>query len=509
MSNLNSSTIVKEVDQYTLKWGFNLRKNRNEFSIKSKSSGKNFAIHTHFNLLDDNGSLIGAHPITNHVAEFIIKYFHIRGDTESFEIFESDLKTGNFVGGRQIKVSPDDVRHTKTPQEQSYTATGDKLLHHWPIFKKYKETGYGSIIRATMTFHQVCGSHCHYCSTISRNRADSITLDEAKKFVEALYDEQASFNIKNFPEYNSLYVRQTGSDIRLKGLIMSGGGQPNLWKGFPDFVNWISDLDIDLGLITNGFPPKIQEEIYEKMKWVRISITPEDASPHYVGGRFDKQYIPESIKHNQDVTVGYSYVYGPWTNDDILLRIADSIDSNGFDYCRLLTDCNLTRSAQLRAHKDLAERLYKLGFIGQDGKPLAKIFHQLKFHGSPNEVDHLWDEGQCYLQSYNVFWDTTGHEENGRSSCYACDSITVLAEENHDDSKILPSERRFNSEKWGTVYNDEVSRLFREPVKPFFDPRVICSACLFMPNNQSVKNLLHADNYDSIPLVDIDHINFP
>jgi ABC-type Fe3+/spermidine/putrescine transport system ATPase subunit len=51
-----------------------------------------------------------------------------------------------------------------------------------PIFKKLNETGHGSIIRATMTNHQVCSSRCSYCSTIGREKKDSINLDEAKEF---------------------------------------------------------------------------------------------------------------------------------------------------------------------------------------------------------------------------------------------------------------------------------------------------------------------------------------
>lgn len=508
MSDFLSNSILKELDQYILKWSFNIRKNRNEFSIRSKSDGKYFAIHTHYNLLNDDGNVKGVFPIDKKIADFIVKYFQIRGDTESFEIYESDLDSGIFNNRQRLNILPSDIRHSQTIEERSYTATGAKLSYHSPIFDKFKETGYGSIIRATMTFHQLCSSHCHYCSTISRNKADSISLIEAQKFVEDLYFRQAEYNVKKFSNFNDSYKLQTGTDIRLKGLIMSGGGQPNLWKSFPEFVDWVAALDIDLGLITNGFPKKIRENLYEKMKWVRISITPEDASPHYVDGRFDKQYIPESLKHNQNLTVGYSYVYGPWTTDDILLRIVDSIDQNGFDYCRLLTDCNLTRSAQLRAHRDLAERLYKLGFVDGEGNPLSKIFHQLKFHGNTADAEDLWDEGQCYLQVYNVFWDTTGHEENGRSSCYACDSITVLSEE-ASDGGVLPSERRFNSEKWGTVYNDEVSRLFTEPVHPFFDPRKICSACLFMPNNMEVKKLMNSEGFQQIVDKSIKHVNFP
>ncbi|MBU1032708.1 MAG: hypothetical protein ABH820_02090, partial [Patescibacteria group bacterium] len=141
--------------------------------------------------------------------------------------------------------------------------------------------------------------------------------------------------------------------------------------------------------------------------------------------------------------------------------------------------------------------------------PVGRFFHQLKYHGTAEEAVELWDQGQCFLQTYNVFWDTTGHEENGRSYCYACDSITVLAEES-SDSAISASERRFDHTQWGTVPNNEVERLFTEPVKTFFDPRQVCSSCLFMRNNSAVKSLVACRDCKFIVVEpDIDHVNFP
>ena len=169
----------------------------------------------------------------------------------------------------------------------------------------------------------------------------------------------------------------------------------------------------------------------------------------------------------------------------------------------------MSRTAQLKAHEELAEHLFDREMIDQNGKPLSKIFHQLKYHGTPEEADKLWSDGQCFLQLYNVFWDTTGHEDNGKSSCYTCDSITVLSEEHGDD--VTPSERKFNSEKWGTVDDKNVSDLYEKPVKPYFDPRKNCSACLFMKNNQVVKSLIQEEptSEQISSSLNIKHVNFP
>ena len=54
------------------------------------------------------------------------------------------------------------------------------------------------------------------------------------------------------------------------------------------------------------------------------------------------------------------------------------------------------------------------------------------------------------LQTYNVFWDTTGHDKNGYSYCYPWDSVTVLSDEGLGSKS---SERMFNSKIWGTYKN--------------------------------------------------------
>lgn len=511
MSTMSAVEVVKrmETDRFVLSYVENRRAGRREFVLQGKTDGKHRAEHAKVNILDDEGRLIGSHPIDDRVAEFIFAHFEQRGDTESFSIYRSDLESGHFDAQRAKRLVPTKIRHQLTDAEKSFTANGAKLWYHRPIFDKYRDTGFGSIIRATMTNHQVCASRCQFCSTISRNRKDSVTLQEAKDFVDRLYFDQAEYNRKHFPQYNDAYKAATGSDIRLRGLILSGGGQPNLWPHFAEFVEYLSTLDIDLGLITNGFPQKVPDDIYKNFQWIRLSITPEDASPFYPGGRFDRQYLPETIRHSQQTTVGLSYVFGPWTTDDILMRINQAIEDNGFDYCRTLTDCNLTREMQLIAHRDLAERLFRLGFIDADGNPKSRIFHQFKYHGSKAEAEELWDGGQCFLQTYSVFWDTTGHEQNGHSYCYACDSVTVLVDSD-ESGAVSSSERKFNHEKWGTVRNTEVARLYSEPVRPFFDPRKVCTSCLFMRNNRTVKDILSAprDSVVAIP-PGLQHLNFP
>ncbi len=464
--------------------------------VRSLNKAKHFAVHRTYLKREHDGKTI-TQKITEKNSDIIIKSIESKGITEGFIIVDND---------KGLNISPADITHKLQEKEINFTSTGDKLDHHWPIFWKLNETNYSSIIRATMTLHQVCSSRCQFCSTINRNRKDSISLEEAKNFVKNLYFDQAEYNEKNFSKYNNEYKKIHGSSIRLKGLILSGGGQPNLWPHFTEFVNWLSDLDIDLGLITNGFPKNIDDSIYNKFKWIRLSITPEDASPFYPNQKFNLQRIPKNIL-NSNITFGLSYVYGPWTDDEFLNRLKISSKAWDVNYVRLLTDCNLGRTEQLKSHNNLSEKLQNLDLISDKGENKEKFFHQLKFHGTREEANDLWEDGKCFLQTYNVFWDTTGHEINKKSFCYPCDSVTVLQEDNTQND----AERKFNPNKWGTVTNDHVEKLYTEKWNKFFDTRENCSACLFMKNNKKVKELKNHNYKNKNINLDksIEHINFP
>lgn len=460
--------------------------------VNSVSNPNNYADYRRLHLRDPHtGKIFGTAGVTSLAQITNFEGLARQGSGEGAILSMHIEEAENLEDFEEIS-SSSPLLHFRGNTEHSFTSTGNKLAYHWPIFKKLGETGYGSIVRATMTFHQKCSSKCPYCSTINRSEADSISLDEAKQFVEELYQKQASFNQTKFAAYNAEYKAETGCDIRLRSLIMSGGGQPNLWPHFSEFVNWVrKETDIKLGLITNGFPKNIPDDVYENFEWIRISITPSDASPFYVDGKFDKQYFPSTLfKHrNASQKIGFSYVYGPWSTDDDLIYIDDAAKRLGFDYVRLLTDCTLARSSQLEAHRILSNALLRLGLIREDGVPTSKSFHQLKYHADAQEADSIWPEGQCMLQSYNVFWDTTGHAKNGRSFCYPCDSVTVLTNEAIEGTDITNSSRVFDGGKWGTVTNDEVASLYTKPLTAYFDPREQCKACLFANNNKRAYRL--------------------
>ena len=84
-------------------------------------------------------------------------------------------------------------------------------------------------------------------------------------------------------------------------------------------------------------------------------------------------------------------------------------------------------------------------------------------------------------------------------------------DQNYDyNAENIFSERKFNYAKWGTYKNTEVEKLFTEKVKPFFDPRKNCAACLFQKNNLKAKELINTQRFDKVNIDNsIKHVNFP
>ncbi len=129
----HSALLSRETDRYHLVYSYNERASRMELVLSSKAEGRHRAIHTHFNVLDDAGRIIDKRPITPDAADFILRHFEQRGDTVSFNIYESDLVQGALSSRRDNRIRPEDVRHTLTVTEKSLhrhrRQTGRPLAH--------------------------------------------------------------------------------------------------------------------------------------------------------------------------------------------------------------------------------------------------------------------------------------------------------------------------------------------------------------------------------------------
>ncbi|MBF0557356.1 MAG: radical SAM protein [Nitrospirae bacterium] len=95
-----------------------------------------------------------------------------------------------------------------------------------------------------------------------------------------------------------------------EGIVIEGGGEPTIHKGFSDVVNLSYDLGFGVGLITNGSIP-IKRGLADKFKWIRVSLDASNAEEQRaLKGNDGFERIMSNIKTlcSSKATVGIGYV---------------------------------------------------------------------------------------------------------------------------------------------------------------------------------------------------------
>jgi pyruvate-formate lyase-activating enzyme len=106
----------------------------------------------------------------------------------------------------------------------------------------------------------------------------------------------------------------------LRSVILIGGGEPTIYPGFPDFVRFLKDLELQVAVVSNGSRGDVLLEIADALRerdWVRLSL---DAGSNELFRAMHKpvkrsltldeicEWIPKIKQRNPRFEVGYSYI---------------------------------------------------------------------------------------------------------------------------------------------------------------------------------------------------------
>ena len=180
----------------------------------------------------------------------------------------------------------------------TYTSTGAKFFAHQEAMQKLRN-GRGQPITTHVMLTDVCNHSCAFCSVQAR-AGDSLAFDDVMEYLGIL------------------------QDYGLKSVILSGGGNPILYKcketgkNFNDVVYEIHMRGLEIGLITNGMPllkydvidtkfnkswrnswKTVHPRILDRLTWIRISMSGLDHKERQV-------YVPDIDPAK--TTLGFSYV---------------------------------------------------------------------------------------------------------------------------------------------------------------------------------------------------------
>ncbi len=386
----------------------------------------------------------------------------------------------------------------------TFTSTGAKFFAHQQAMENLRN-GRGQPITTHVMLTDRCNHTCAFCSVQAR-AGDTLDFNVVIDYLRTL--------------------KQYG----LKSVILSGGGNPILYKckntgnNFNDVVEDIHAMGLEIGLITNGMPLRryshawdhnlkvftqreswntVRPETLDKLTWVRISMAGLD---HYE----EEVYVPDIDPER--TTLGFSYVghdiyredadphHGKVSRpldllsgdrnrapdrpfetrlEELVKRITTYVEVYNPRYVRLLPNCLEPEliPARCKTLRWMAAEIN--GITGRDA-----VFVQYKPPAAPKA---------CYLGYIHPVLNCDGW-------VYPCDSCVLNEAAGHSFSN-----------PWRVCRWDEVARIYEEPVRSLIaDPGKTCPGCVFTRSNEILGGVVDGttDLLSLLPNSPPEHHNF-
>lgn len=317
------------------------------------------------------------------------------------------------------------MKFETTPIEHKFTSTGIKFWRHQQQMEAYRAGTGNTVISTHIAPEGACNLKCPYCSVTYRDTHQRIDLQVVKKYV------------------TDLMTRG------LKAVILTGGGEPTIYKHFNELVQWIHSHGLKVALITNGTQAKrVEPDTWKCFTWVRVSL-------NVFPGWKDKIRIPNEHL-SPDCVVGCSMVYTPEHRIDTLIEASAVATAVEAKYVRVLPNCLLEQDKLMAEHEKLDADFVRIG----DGR----FFQQHKAHATPKC-------GTCHQSYFRPYLSEVLSVKTGKpGSVYPCDSVVLNGAAMHFPKlyQLCPAE--------------EVLDYLDGKIKAAFDPRKNCSGCVFTKN---------------------------
>lgn len=375
---------------------------------------------------------------------------------------------------------------------QSFTSTGSKFWHH-PEALEGLRNGKPRVVVSHLMLTDLCNHTCAFCSVQTRH-GDHLIPESIIRYVETLLP------------------------FGLKSVILSGGGNPILYKhrskdygdrdwDFNDVVDFLHGKGLEIGLITNGMPmdeyggsarkswKTVRPSTLDKLTWVRISMSGLDHKENEV-------YVPDIDPSK--TTLGFSYVahdiyevpeepnHGKVSTPEDLAehggnarsvrtfesrraelrsQIADMVHRHHPRYVRLLPNCLEVSKIEGRC-RDLQEIA--------DAIDPSVVFVQYK----PPEAPPA-----CWLGYLHPVLNSDGY-------VYPCDSCVLNKAAGH----------KF-AEPWRICHWSEIGEIYSQPARSLIkDPSKQCPGCVFTRSNQLLHGIVGGD--ELLKPQPVEHPNF-
>jgi organic radical activating enzyme len=226
-------------------------------------------------------------------------------------------------------VSDEYTNREKSKSEHSFTSTGIKFWRHQEQMLNYKIGDSNTIISTHISPEGACNLKCPYCSVTYRKNSSRIELNVIKDYV--------------------IKLKSRG----LKAVILTGGGEPTMYKHFNELIRWLKEQNLSVALITNGTNARlVNDDVWGMFSWVRVSI-------NLFEGWEDKINIPTQLL-NPECVLGMSHVFTVEHEQiqhssvqEYFKKISTLATKLNAKYIRVLPNCLLEQETLIRVHSGL------------------------------------------------------------------------------------------------------------------------------------------------------------
>ena len=233
--------------------------------------------------------------------------------------------------------------------ENTYTSTDDKLLKGGlDRLLEFQKTGLLRPQSLQLAPADACQLDCVWCSTKYRNFDFIPAPNEPSRGV--IGDKKASPDYIKFRDIMDVTFKLM--DIGpIKTVECTGAGDPLMYrdpeagKDMNDVVHMLADCGLEVGMITNGvgLTSKLEKSTIDRLTWLRVSLATFDPQNFHKNndGSNNKKYIGKmpDLPHSMKGQLGFSYVWGPYSEPSVLDRIAEYAQEHQVDFVRIVPDC--------------------------------------------------------------------------------------------------------------------------------------------------------------------------
>ena len=423
-------------------------------------------------LQDQNRYWIHRYAVRGRINNYVTEY-ELQSSTGSSSLQPIDESVGkriveriangfNYSGAFLISnenASRYEIPILRSEKEHQYTSTGIKFWRHKNNLENYKNLNPSTVISTHISPEGACNLKCPYCSVTYRDTFSRLPLEVIQDYVEKLM--------------------QRG----LKAVILTGGGEPTVYKDFNKLVRYLKSSGLEVALITNGTQTqRVEEDVWGMFDWIRVSVNLFDNWESKI--KLPLEYIDKS-----KTTVGCSMVYtaeheSTESNRErltYLRKVSTLADQLQAEYVRMLPNCLLDQDNLLRAHQSLEITLDEL----KDDR----FFHQFKVHGAPKtSTCH-----QSYFRPY-----LSEEPFNGEpGAIYPCDSVVLNKSFQHFEKKYQLCHAR------------DILEYLDRKIEQGFDAKVDCEGCVFTSNVNLLDDYINlgTQNFDDFA-TPLKHENF-